>query len=186
MASFPPNSRIGRIRRVDSSLGPFLIARSSIFTYTILRRIDGVLVRSLSTSTCNALAGSRLERLGPVLPLTRSPSRLGFERPHDAVLVSRETGRCRQRVFWRRGETARDGSKRGGPRRLRRSYGSRVHSKRTWRELVGRPDGWRRRWKRRRWGWTPGHGHAGGKAFSDGFLWIWERLWGSWRSRWQR
>ena len=94
MASFPSHPRLRRIRRVNPPLGPFLITRPPFITHTVLplRRLNGIHVHPLPPSPRNTLTSSRLKRLGFVLPFPRSPPRLGVERPHDEVLVSRETG----------------------------------------------------------------------------------------------
>ena len=121
MASIPPHSRFRRIRRIDSPLGPFFITRPPFITHTtlFLRRINGVRVHPLSTSPRNTITSSRLQRLGSGFPFARSPPRFGLKRPHNEVLVSRETGRCGQRVFRRWRETARGGSQRRGSGGLR-------------------------------------------------------------------
>ena len=183
MASIPPHSRLGGIRRGDPPLGPLLITRPPIITHAILflRRVSGIHIHPLSTSPRNALTSSRLKCLGLGFPFPRSPLSLGIERPHDEVLVPRETGRRRQCLFRRWRETSRDGSQRGGSGRLRRSHGSWVHDQRARGELVGRPDGCGCWWKWRGWGRASGDGAIGREVLPDGFVWIWKRFW---RSRW--
>jgi|SRR5882757_11267796 len=178
MAPVPPNSRFWRIGRVNPPLGPFFISHSSFIARAILflRRLDGIHIRSLPTSPRDAFTSSRLQRLGFGLPFSRPPPGFGLERPHDEVLVSRETGRRWQRLFWRRRETARAGSQRGGSGRLRGPYGSWVRCQRTWRELVGRPDGWRC-WGR--WRGASGDGTIRWEVLPDGFVWIRKGLWWS-------
>ena len=81
MAPIPPRSRLRRIRRVDSPLGPFFVTRPPFITHTILflRRLNGIHINSLSTSPRNALTGSRLQRLGFSLPFARPPARFGLK-----------------------------------------------------------------------------------------------------------
>lgn len=112
MAPCPPNPRLRRFRRRHPTLGPLLpnsrhALRPTNTSHARTRtppqqsppdQPHPTLRRSHRTSptsppTRDALPSTRLERLGTSLPPFRAPTRLSFQRPHDAFLGTRAARR---------------------------------------------------------------------------------------------
>ena len=103
LASRPPDPRLRRLRRRHPPLGP--------------RRPRTHPTPTRPPPARDALPSTRLQRLGPHLPPTRTHPGECLQRPHDALLVPRTTGRCELRVCRGRREAARgDGCEWAGGR----------------------------------------------------------------------